>query len=70
MSVRFMHNVLVPGWIGMVGVGSLSLPPLGVGASLALFMVGVVVIPALVLIASAFRRGAPASGALGPTASV
>jgi len=70
MSVRFTHNILVPGWIGMIGLVSLNFPPLGVAASLSLFVLGVVVIPALVLIAIAIRRGALAVGAPGATPPV
>ena len=41
------RNVLVPGWIATFGFIALSAPPLGVAASLSLFVAGVVVVPAL-----------------------
>lgn len=50
MSVRFTLNVLVPGWIMLIGLAFLNAPPLGTLMSLSVFMVLIVVIPALVLI--------------------
>jgi hypothetical protein len=58
MAVAVRSNVLVPGWITICGVVSLSAPPLGVAASLSLFTVGVLVIPALALIPRAVRARA------------
>jgi hypothetical protein len=52
MSVKVTRNVLVPGWIMGVGLVAINAPPQGVAASLSLFLVGVFVIPALVLIVS------------------
>jgi hypothetical protein len=50
LSVRTTRNVLVPGWIATFGFVALAAPPLGVAASLSLFVVGVVVVPALLMI--------------------
>lgn len=50
MSVRFTHNVLVPGWILIFGLAALYGPPLGAALSLSLFMVGIFGIPALLVI--------------------
>jgi hypothetical protein len=55
MFVSRTYNALVPAWIMIVGLVLLSAPPLGVASSLALFMVGVFVIPAVVVIPSAVR---------------
>jgi hypothetical protein len=49
-SVKTTRNVLVPGWIVTFGFVALSAPPLGVAASVSLFVVGVVVVPALLAI--------------------
>ncbi len=51
-SVRTTHNLLVPGWIATFGFAVLTAPPLGVTASLLVFVVGVVVVPVLLLIPS------------------
>jgi len=48
-STRYARNVLLPGWILALGCVFLLSPPLGVAASLALFLVGVVLVPALIL---------------------
>lgn len=50
MLVRFTQNVLIPVWILGFGVALLVAPPLDVAASLSLFVVGIFVVPALVLI--------------------
>ena len=55
MSGPFTRDVLVPGWIVSFGFASLTAPPASVVASLALFIVGVVVIPGLVLLKIAQR---------------
>jgi hypothetical protein len=55
MTVKATRNVLVPGWIMGVGLVAINAPPQGVAASLSLFLVGVFVIPALVLIVSAVQ---------------
>jgi len=49
-SPRMTRNVLIPGWI--VGCGGVILvaPPLGVGASMVLFLVAVLVIPAIAFV--------------------
>jgi hypothetical protein len=49
-SIKTKRNVLVPGWIATFGFAALSAPPLGVAASMSLFVLGVVVVPALLLI--------------------
>ena len=59
MSVRFISNVLVPGWIMIFGLVALMAPPLGVETSLWLFVVGGGVVPALMLV--------PLRGPLAPT---
>ena len=56
--VRLTRNVLVPGWIVIFGCALLAAQPLGVGASLLLCVVGLLVIPARVLIPAAARPGA------------
>ena len=50
MPVRVTREVLLPGWIMGFGLTILGAPPLGVAASLSLLVVGVVVLPALVLL--------------------
>lgn len=55
-SVRTTHNLLLPGWIATFGFVALCAPPLGVAASLSLFIAGVVVVPALVMIPGATDR--------------
>jgi len=50
MAVRLIRELLLPGWIMSFGLVTLSAPPLGVAWSLSLFLVGVVVLPALVLL--------------------
>ena len=50
-----MHIVLIPGWIMTFGVVALCAAPMGVAASLALFVVGVFVVPALALMLPAVR---------------
>jgi hypothetical protein len=52
-SIRFIRNILIPGWIMSFGLVALSAPPLGMAASVSWFLVGVFVIPALALIPSA-----------------
>jgi hypothetical protein len=54
MSVRFTHNILVPGWIMLVGLIFLNAPPLGAVVSVSVFMAGILVIPALVLVPRIF----------------
>ena len=49
------RNILVPGWIMIFGLVSLS-DPRGVWASLSMCVVGLVVIPALLLIGSGSGR--------------
>lgn len=50
MAVSIVRDLLLPVWIMGFGLVILSAPPLGVAASLSLFLVGVVVLPALVLV--------------------
>ena len=47
ISIKTTRNVLVPGWIVAFGCVSLVAPPFGVAVSVALFLVGVLVIPAI-----------------------
>ena len=62
-SSKTKRNVLVPGWIATFGFAALNAPPLGVTASVSLFVLGVVVMPALLLIPrSASRRLAVVKG--------
>lgn len=49
MSPRFIQTVLLPGWIFAFGLATLIAPPMGVAASLSIFLVGVVFVPALVI---------------------
>jgi len=49
MSVRFTRNVLVPGWIVTFGVIVLASPPQDIASALSLFVVGLLVLPALAL---------------------
>lgn len=60
-SVRFTLNVLVPGWITVFGLVCLTAPAAGVVASVSLFVVGIVVIPALAVISGAVRARASIS---------
>ena len=53
MSARFTQKVLIPGWILILGLVFVIAPPMGVATSLSLFIVGVLVVPAFVLIGSA-----------------
>ena len=55
MSVRVNKSVLVSGWIMLIGFAFFNAPALSAVAGLSLFIVGVVVVPALVLIPSAVR---------------
>ena len=55
MSTKLVRNTLVPGWILIVGLICLNAPPRGVGASLSMFLAGMGIIPALLLIAHAVR---------------
>jgi hypothetical protein len=55
MSVSFNKRVLVSGWIMLTGFAFFSAPALSAVAGLSLFTLGVVVIPALVLIPGAGR---------------
>jgi hypothetical protein len=47
MSISFTRNILVPGWILLVGLALLNAQPLGAMVSLSMFVVGVLVIRAL-----------------------
>ena len=49
LSVRTTHNLLVPAWIATFGFAVLIAPPLGVAASVSVFVVGVVVVPVLLM---------------------
>jgi len=53
VPVKITHDVLVPGWIAAFGLVALSAPPLGAAASVGLFVVGICVLPAAVLIGGA-----------------
>jgi len=55
LSVTVTHDVLVPVWITGFGVALLAMPALGVTASLALFVVGVCVLPAAVFVDGGLR---------------
>jgi hypothetical protein len=50
MPSRFVRDVLVPGWILTFGLVSLAAPPQGAAMSIGLFLIGAVVVPALILI--------------------
>ena len=50
MLVRVIRDLLLPAWIVSFGLAILSAPPLGVAWSLSLFLVGIVVLPAVVLV--------------------
>lgn len=50
MAVSIVRDLLLPVWIMSFGLVILSAPPLGVAASLSLFLLGVVGLPALVLV--------------------
>jgi len=50
MPVSVIRDLLLPVWIMSFGLVILSAPPLGVAASLSLFLLGIVVLPALVLL--------------------
>jgi hypothetical protein len=58
-SPRLTRNVLIPAWILGCGGALLDLPPLGAGASIALFLVCVFVIPAIAFIPRAGDGYAP-----------
>jgi hypothetical protein len=49
-SPKMTRNVLIPGWIAGCGGVILVAPPLGVGVSMVLFLVAVIVIPAIAFI--------------------
>ena len=55
ISIETTGNVLVPAWIAVFGCVSVAAPPFSVGVSLALLLVGVLVIPAVAVIARAGR---------------
>ena len=57
--LKITRNVLAPGWVLVFGVILLAAPPLGVTTSLALLLIGVIVVPALMVIPAAGRRRAP-----------
>jgi hypothetical protein len=59
MLVRFTQNVLIPAWILAFGLGLLIAPPFDVAGSLSLLVVGILVVPALVLIPCRARRMGP-----------
>jgi hypothetical protein len=61
MPVRVTRELLLPGWIMGFGLVILSAPPLGAAWSLSLFLVGVVVFPALVLVRTSQSESPPAS---------
>lgn len=50
MSISFTRNILVPGWILLVGLALLNAQPLGAMVSLSMFVVGVLVIPGVVML--------------------
>ena len=50
MKVRFTRNVLVPGWILIFGCVFLTARPLGLVTGLTLLLMGVVVVPALMVV--------------------
>ncbi len=56
VQVRFTRNVLAPSWILIFGCVSLTVRPLGLVTSLTLVLMGVVVVPALMLIPGLCRR--------------
>lgn len=60
MPVSLVRNLLVPIWIVSFGLVILSAPPLGVAESLSLFLVGVVLFPALVLVRTLQSDSLPA----------
>ena len=53
MSVRVTLHVLLPSWIMLIGLAFFNARPLGTALSLSLFIVLIVVIPALVLVPGA-----------------
>ena len=53
VSVRIILKVLLPAWIMLIGLAFFNAPALGTAVSLSLFMVLIVVVPALVLIPGA-----------------
>ena len=59
MSVKLTHHLLVPVWIAGFGGLCLAAPPLGVAASLGLFVVGVGVVPAALIVMTQGGRGLP-----------
>jgi hypothetical protein len=56
VTQRMKGDILVPCWIAGFGLSVLITPPLGAAASLGLFVVGVCVLPAAVLIEGGFRE--------------
>ena len=56
VSGRMTRNLLVPGWITTFGLVALSAPPVGVAASVSLFVVGVAMVPALLMMSSPAGR--------------
>jgi uncharacterized membrane protein len=52
-SFKFASNVLVPGWIASFGLIAVLAPTTSVSVSLAMLVLGLVVVPASLLIASA-----------------
>ena len=55
LSIKLTHDVLVPVWITTFGLVVLAAPAVGVAASLGLFVAGVGLLPAPVLIDGALR---------------
>ena len=55
ITVKITRGVLVPGWIAGFGLLVLTTPPLGAAASVGLFVVGVCVLPAVVLLDGEIR---------------
>jgi hypothetical protein len=58
--LELTRNTLAPGWILVFGLILLAAPPLDVTTSLTLLLMGVVVVPALMVIPAGGRRRAPA----------
>ena len=56
MAIKLIHNVFMPVWILSFGVLLLVFPPQGVGTSLSLFAVEVLVVPGLLLSPSSLKR--------------
>ena len=55
ITIKVTHDVLVPTWIAGFGLVVLAAPAVGVAASLGLFVAGVGLLPAAVLIEGALR---------------